>query len=141
MIKIPYSRQLRMSEDKGARFKQWLESGEGHVHPLTFSQRELWEASPAPPADVSNHICCVINVRGLISPEDCIASMQRVVNRQEVLRLSILPGKNGPVQLIRTRSEPVMRFRDIPSNSSAQAIEELSLGTFYEPFDLVQCPL
>jgi hypothetical protein len=67
--------------------------------------------------------------------------MQRVVNRQEVLRLSVLPGKNGPVQLIRTQREPVMRFRDIPSNSSAQAIEELALGIFYEPFDLVQCPL
>jgi hypothetical protein len=67
--------------------------------------------------------------------------MQRVVNRQEVLRLSVLPGKNGPVQLIRTQREPVMRFRDIPSNSSAQAIEELAFGIFYEPFDLVQGPL
>ncbi len=55
--------------------------------------------------------------------------------------IPILPGKNGPVQLIRARAEPVMRFRDIPSNSSAQAIEELALGIFYEPFDLVQGPL
>src|SRR6266404_4575313 len=130
-----------MSEDKRVRFKQWLESGEARLHPLTFSQRELWEASPTPAADASNHICCVINVRGQISPEDSIASVQRVVNRQEVLRLSVLPGKNGPVQLIRTQREPVMRFRDIPSNSSAQAIEELALGIFYEPFNLVQGPL
>ena len=130
-----------MLDDKRARFKQWLANGEACLHPLTFPQRELWETSIAPPVDVSNHICCVINVRGLISPEDCMASMQRVVNRQEVLRLSVLPGKNGPVQLIRTQREPVMRFRDIPSNSSAQAIEELALGIFYEPFDLVQGPL
>ncbi len=130
-----------MADDKRTRFKQWLANGEACLHPLTFPQRELWETSLAPPADVSNHICCVINVRGLISPEDCVASMQRVVNRQEVLRLSVLPGKNGPVQLIRTEREPVMRFRDIPSNSSAQAIEELALGIFYEPFDLVQGPL
>src|SRR6516165_2286434 len=99
-----------MSEDKGARFKTWLESCEARLHPLTFPQRELWETSPAPPDDVSNHICCVINVRGLISPEDCVASVQRVVNRQEVLRLSFLPGKCGPVQLIRKQSEPAMRF-------------------------------
>jgi Condensation domain len=90
---------------------------------------------------VSNHICCMINVRGLISPEDCVASFQRVVNRQEVLRLSFLPGKSGPVQLIRSRSEPVMRFRDVPSNTPPQEIEELALQTFYEPFDLVQGPL
>ena len=130
-----------MSEDKQTRFKQWLESGEARLYPLTFSQRELWETSPASPADVSNHICCVINVRGLISPDDCIASVQRVVNRQEVLRLSFLPGKNGPVQLIRSRSEPVMRFRDVPSNTPPEEIEELALQTFYEPFDLVQGPI
>src|SRR6516165_6638900 len=130
-----------MSENKRARFKQWLESGEARLHPLTFSQRELWETSPAPAADVSNHICCVINVRGQISPEDCVASVQRVVNRQGVLRLSILPGKNGPVQLIRKQSEPAMRFRDLPSNTRAEEIEELALETFYKPFDLVQGPL
>ena len=130
-----------MSDAKHVRFKQWLESGEARLHPLTLPQRELWETSPAPAADVSNHICCVINVRGLISPEDCVASLQRVVNRQEVLRLSILPGKNGPVQLIRARTEPVMRFRDISPQTSAEKIEELALETFSEPFDLVQGPL
>src|SRR6266536_3401805 len=134
-------RQVRMSEDKRARFKQWLESGEACLHPLTLPQRELWETSPAPAGDVSNHICCVINVRGLIAPEDCVASLQRVVDRQEVLRLSILPGKSGPVQLIRTRAEPVMRFRDISPQTPAEKIEELALQTFSEPFDLVQGPL
>jgi hypothetical protein len=130
-----------MSEDNRTRLKKWLESGEARLCPLTLSQRELWEASPAAPADISNHICCFINVRGLISPEDCVASFQRVVNRQEVLRLSFLPGKSGPVQLIRSRREPVMRFRDIPSNTSSEEIEQLALQIFHEPFDLVQGPL
>jgi len=130
-----------MSEDKRARFKQWLETGEARLHPLTFSQRELWEASPAPPGDVSNHICCVINVRGPITPDDYVASIQQVVNRQEALRLSILPGKDGPVQLIRTRSEPVMRFRDVSPQTRPEEMEELALHTFHQPFDLVQGPL
>ena len=130
-----------MSEAKRTRFKEWLESGEASLHPLTFPQRELWEASPTAAADVSNHICCVINVRGQISPEDCVASVQRVVNRQEVLRLSVLPGKNGPVQLIRRQSEPVMQFRDLPSDTRPEEIEEHALSTFYEPFDLIQGPL
>src|SRR5215210_4901334 len=122
-----------MSDDKRARLQQWLESGDASVHPLTFPQRELWETSPAPPGDVSNHICCVINVRGLISPQDYNASVQRVVNRQEVLRLSFLPGKNGPIQLIRKGSEPVLRFRDVPSNASPNAIEDLARTSFHEP--------
>jgi hypothetical protein len=130
-----------MSETKRARFKKWLESGEARLCLLTFSQRELWEASSAPVGDVSNHICCIINVWGQISPEDCVASVQRVVNRQEVLRLSVLPGKDGPVQLIRTRSEPVVQFRDLPKQTRPEEIEELALRTFYEPFDLIQGPL
>ena len=130
-----------MSEDSRARFKKWLESGEASLHPLTLSQRELWEASPAPAADVSNHICCFINVRGQISPEDCVKSVQRVVDRQEVLRLSFLPGKTGPVQLIRSRGEPVIKVRDIPSDTRPEEVEQLALQTFHQPFDLVQGPL
>ncbi|MFL6583689.1 MAG: condensation domain-containing protein [Chthoniobacterales bacterium] len=141
MSKILCSKQLRMSDAKQARFKQWIASGEAQLHPVTFSQRELWEASPAAPSNVSNHICCVINVRGQISPEDCVTALQRVVDRQEVLRLSLLPGKNGPVQLIRRRGEPVIRFRDIPPQTPPEQLEELALQTFSEPFDLVQGPL
>ncbi len=130
-----------MSDAKQARLKRWLASGEAQLHPLTFSQRELWETSPAPPSDVSNHICCVIDLRGPISQEDSLASVQRVVDRQEVLRLSFLPGKSGPLQLIRKQSEPVMRFRDVSPEASAETIEELALETFTQPFDLVRGPL
>jgi hypothetical protein len=57
------------------------------------------------------------------------------------LRLSFLPGKNGPVQLIRKRSEPVIRFRDISPQISAAELEERELETFSQPFDLLQGPL
>jgi hypothetical protein len=130
-----------MSEGKQARLKQWIESGDAQLHPMTFPQRELWETSPAPPSDVSNHICCVLHIGGLISEEDSLAIFQRVVDRQEVLRLSFLPGKNGPLQLIRKRSKPVMRFRDISPQISAGELEELELQTFSQPFDLLQGPL
>jgi hypothetical protein len=130
-----------MSDAKRDRLKQWLESGAAQLHPLTLSQRELWEASPAPPADCSNNICCVIDVRGLITPEDCIAAHQRVIDRQDVLRLSFLPGKNGPVQLVRQHAEPVVRYRDVSPTLSKEQMEELALETFLAPFDLLQGPL
>jgi Condensation domain len=130
-----------MSEEKRDRFRRWLENGEAQLHPLTFPQRELWEASPAPPTDVSNHICCIINARGVMSERDCIASLQRVVDRQEVLRLSFLPGKNGPIQLVRKQSEATINFRDVSPKTKPEEIEELALQTFYKPFDLVQGPL
>jgi hypothetical protein len=130
-----------MSEGKRARFKQWIESGEAQLCPLTFSQRELWDTSAAPLSDVSNHICSVLHIRGLISQEDALATLQRVVDRQEVLRLSFLPGKNGPMQLIRQRSQPAMRFRDISPQTTEDEMEALALETFSEPFNLLQGPL
>ena len=73
------------------------------LQPLTFPQRELWETSPVPVGDMANHICCVIEVRGKATAEDCTAAVQRVVQRQEALRVSFLPGKDRPLQMIRER--------------------------------------
>ena len=131
-----------MSDSKRARLKEWLESGEARLQPLAFPQRELWEASPVPAADLSNHICCVIHVQGLISPQDCEAAIARVVERQEALRISFLPGKSGPVQMIRKNGEVNFRVRDLSSaEGQPDAIEELAREVFDEPFDLVQGPL
>src|SRR4051812_16311807 len=140
-MKILCWRQPPMSDAKRARLKQWIESGEAQLHPLTFSQRELWETSPAPVSDVSNHICCILELRGKITEKESLATVQHVVDRQEVLRLSILPGKSGPLQLIRKHREPVMTFRDVPSRLPSEGMEELALETFSKPFDLVQGPL
>jgi hypothetical protein len=124
------------------RLKSWLESGAARVHPLTFPQRELWEASAAPPDDASNHICTFMEVRGEITNEECVAAMQRVVDRHEALRLSILPGKDGPLQLIRTTGAPAMEFHDVPaSGQRPEALEERMRAVFEKPFDLLQGPL
>jgi hypothetical protein len=131
-----------MSDDKRARLRQWLESGEASLHPLTFPQRELWETSPVPIADPANHICCLIHVRGPITPEDCRTSIQQVIQRQEALRLSILPGKERPLQMVRRSGEANFHFRDLTeAEGQPEAIEELAGEVFRMPFDLVQGPL
>src|SRR4030095_7127163 len=131
-----------MSGDKRALLKQWLESGKAQLQPLTFPQRELWENSPFPVADMANHICCLINVRGAITPQECERAIQRVVERQEALRISFLPGKDRPVQMVRENGETRFRFRQVsPSKSDSEQIEELAREVFCVPFDLVQGPL
>src|ERR1700677_4390009 len=131
-----------MAEDKRALLKRWLANGEISLHPLTFPQRELWETSPVTVSDSANHIYCLIDLRGVITRQASEAAIQRVVERQEVLRLSFLPGKERPVQMIRQTGLPNFRFRDL---SAAQAreeeIEELAEQICSEPFDLVQGPL
>jgi len=56
-----------MAPDNRERLKQWLASGEIHLQPLTFPQRELWESAPVPAGDASNNICAMIHVRGLLT--------------------------------------------------------------------------
>jgi hypothetical protein len=129
-----------MPVDQRARLKQWLDSGEGQLHPLTYPQRELWEVSPVAVEDNANHICCLIDVHGLLTEREARAAIQRVVDRQEVLRLSILPGKERPLQMIRKNCGINFDFREI-SDARPEAIEELTVEIFREPFDLVQGPL
>src|SRR5262245_28828537 len=102
-----------MSVDKRARLKQWLDSGEITLQPLTFPQRELWEASPVPVGDMANHICCVIRIRGAIAMEDSRSAIQRVLERQDALRVSFLPGKDRSVQMIRRSGEASFRYTEL----------------------------
>src|SRR6266404_3135671 len=131
-----------MSSDPRARLKQWIESGEARLYPLTFPQRELWEASPVPVTDAANHIGCFIEVQGLLTERDCRAAIQRVVDRQEVLRLSVLPGKERPLQMVRKNFEANVIFRELAATDRRpERIEELAAEIFREPFNLVQGPL
>lgn len=131
-----------MSDDKRAILKQWLASGKATLQPLTFPQRELWESSPVPVADMANHICSLIDIHGTITPQACEAALKSVVERQEVLRLSFLPGKERALQMIRQSSEPNFHFRELTAaQRKDEAIEELATEIFSEPFDLVQGPL
>ena len=131
-----------MFEDRRTRLKRWLESEEIKLQPLTFPQRELWEASPIPASHPSNHICAFIEVRGLLAPEDCEAATQRVVERQEVMRLSLLPGKDQPVQMIRARARAAIRFAQFPAaDCRREGLENAMREVFHEPFDMVQGPL
>ena len=85
-----------MPLDPRAQFKAWLESGEARLQPVTLPQRELWENSPVPVADPANHICGLIEIKGPLTPEQCEVALQRVIERQEALRITFLPGKERP---------------------------------------------
>ena len=131
-----------MSGDKRARLKEWLQSGSVRLQPLTLPQRELWEAAPVPVGDVSNHICCLIKVRGAITAKDVEASIRRVSQHQEVLRSSFLPGRDGPLQMIRDTKDISFHARELaPEESSTEAVENIAKEVFHAPFDMVQGPL
>ena len=127
-----------MSTDKRALLKQKLASGEIRLQPLTFPQRELWETSPVPVGDKANHICCLIDVRGKIVVEHVKAALRQVVQRQEALRVSFLPGREQAVQMIRADSPVNFHSREL---TASESIDEIAREIFSEPFDLLQGPL
>lgn len=131
-----------MSQDNRARLKQWLESGEARLQPLTLPQRELWEASPVAAGDPANHICAYLHIGGHVTPEGSAAALQKVVDRQEVFRLSFLPGKDRSMQLIRRSGKPNLVMRDVPeAKGRPEVIDEMAQDIFYRPFDMVGGPL
>lgn len=124
------------------KLKEWLESGEIRLHPLSLPQRELWENSPVPVGDPANHICAFIEIGGAFTPEDCRTIIAKVVDRHEALRVSFLPGKDRTLEMIRTTAEPQFTFRELtPAESQPDALEEVLKETYRKPFDLVQGPL
>ena len=129
---------LRMAQDPRAQFKQWLESGEARLQPVSLPQRELWENSPVPVADPANHICGVIEIKGPITPEQSEDALQRVIERQEALRISFLPGKERPLQMIRATGTPLLGHREL---MAGDVLEDVMLETYQLPFDLLQGPL
>lgn len=131
-----------MQVDNRTRLKQWLESGEARLQPLGLSQRELWETSPVPVADPANHICSFIEIKGALTEKESEKAIQRVVDRQEALRISFLPGKERPLQLVRANGTANLRYRELSAEEKRpESLEELLKETYREPFDLVQGPI
>jgi hypothetical protein len=131
-----------MQDDNRARLKQWLESTGARLHPLGFPQRELWENSPVPVDSPANHICSLVEIRGALSEKQAVAVLQRVVDRQEVLRTSFLPGKEGPLQLVRSTAAANVQYREHSAPGlRPEALTDLALQSGFQPFDLVQGPL
>ena len=135
---FPFSTRTSVAQDPRAQFKQWLESGEARLQPVSFPQRELWENSPVPVADPANHICGFIEIKGPLTPEQCEAALQRVIERQEALRISFLPGKERPLQMIRATGTAVLGVREL---APGDLLEDVMQETFRQPFDLLQGPL
>jgi len=131
-----------METDARSRLKQWLASGQARLIPLTYPQRELWENSPVAPGDPANHVCSFFEVKGPITIEYCEAALRKVADRQEAMRTSFLPGKERPLQIVRSVGEAALRYRELsPSESGPEALDEAMAKGFREPFDMVRGPL
>lgn len=131
-----------MEIDARIKLKEWVAAGRARLEPLSFPQRELWEASAVPPDDASNNICCFLDIRGPLTRAMCTEALGHVVKRQEVLRTTFLPGKERPLQIVRAEADPVLSYRELPQSVAGdqQVLEEMQ-DCFSRPIDLLRGPL
>lgn len=131
-----------MHKDSKKQLQDLVASGQVRLVPMAFPQRELWETSPVPPESPANHIRSFIDLTGPLTPDLCRDAMRMVVARQEAMRTSFLPGKDRPVQMIRSQSEPAIEYRELqdPSTGDDEIIASMEEG-FRRPFDLLRGPL
>ncbi|HEX6566311.1 MAG TPA: condensation domain-containing protein [Chthoniobacterales bacterium] len=122
-----------------AALEQWMLNGNATFHPLTFPQRELWEASPIPVTDPANHISCLIEIKGDVVPEACEMALRRVAERQEALRIAFIQGKKRPVQMVRKNSDVNFQYvTPSASQTTDEAVEEAATRVAGKPFDLLR---
>lgn len=131
-----------MEADPRAKLKEWLSAGKARLEPLSFPQRELWEASAIPAGDPSNNICCFLDIRGPLTPAMCTEALGHVIKRQDVLRTTFLPGKDRPLQVVRAEADPVLTYRELPlySSGDGHVVGEMK-ECFDRPIDLLRGPL
>lgn len=131
-----------MENGARAKLKALLAGGQASLEPLSFPQRELWEASAVPPGDASHNICCYIDIRGPLTRAMCAEALSLVVGRHDALRTTFLPGKEQAFQFVRASAEPVFTYREL---SEDEAREENLPGAMAEgfgrPMDLLRGPL
>ncbi len=131
-----------MEADPRAKLKEWLSAGKARLEPLSFPQRELWEASAVPPGDASNNICCFLDIRGPLTHAMCTEALGHVIKRHDVLRTTFLPGKERPLQVVRAEADPVLSFRELaPSSCTDERIRGEMEEFFVRPIDLLRGPL
>jgi hypothetical protein len=131
-----------MEADPRAKLKEWLSAGKARLEPLSFPQRELWEASAVPPGDASNNICCFLDIRGPLTPSMCTGALGQVIKRHDVLRTTFLPGKERPLQVVRAEAEPALSFRELPTSACRDDQLAGEMAEFFaRPIDLLRGPL
>ncbi|MFM8808461.1 MAG: condensation domain-containing protein, partial [Chthoniobacterales bacterium] len=131
-----------MESDARTKLKEWIAAGKARLEPLSFAQRELWEASSVPPGDASHNICCFLDIRGPLTRAMCTEALGHVIKRQEALRTTFVPGKERTLQVVRAGVDPVLSYRELPASSSGDEhiVAEMH-ECFARPIDLLRGPL
>src|SRR5262245_6467920 len=129
------------ADEKRAMLAQLLrkKAGASRSFPLSFGQQRLWFLDQMVPGLAAYNVPLAARLVGALDVDVFAESLNRLVQRQDVLRTTFAAGPDGaPLQVVApsmSLSLPVTNVDDEP------AIQRLATEEAQRPFDLVRGPL
>ena len=113
--------------------------------PLSFSQERLWFIERLSPGSPAYNLHTTLRLTGPLDPDALHRSVQRLVDRHDVLRTTFHAGPDGtPFQRVTGELQvglPVTDLTALPPDRRSDAARDLLAAWADEPFDLENGPL
>ncbi|WKB55581.1 non-ribosomal peptide synthetase [Eleftheria terrae] len=132
------------SETQATALPPLVPSERPEAIPLSFAQQRLWLAAQlGKEASAAYHMPIGLRLRGRLDEPALQATLDRIVQRHEVLRTHFERVDDRPVQRIGATARFALAFQDLPVEAGQRdaVIEHWSRVEAREPFDLGRGPL
>jgi len=112
--------------------------------PLSFAQERLWFFDQLEPGNPFYNLCGAVRVTGQLNAEALRQSIEKIIERHEVLRTAFAAVEGQPIQVVAAAGDWTLPLIDLSSRSpdDRQAeVQRLSASSARDPFDLGQSSL
>lgn len=112
--------------------------------PLSFSQQRLWFLDQLEPGNPIYNIPSAVRLSGQLNFDILKKSINEVVRRHEILRVSFTNVNGQPMQVVKPELNlplPIIDLQDTPSEKVWEKVAELAIKEAREPFQLTSGPL
>src|SRR5579864_3397021 len=118
--------------------------GRTKVYPLSYGQQRLWFLDQLEPGSTAYNVPLAVRLRGELKAAAVRKSLEKIVQRHEVLRTRFETHQGQPVQVIEEPGPLAMPVWDIsqePEEEREAKARELAAEEAVRPFDLERGPL
>jgi amino acid adenylation domain-containing protein len=121
-----------------------LPADRGRDVPLSFAQQRLWFLDKLDPQNPAYNISWTMRISGPLNVRALECSLQRIVERHEVLRSRFATSREQPVQIADVAANIELAVQDLaslPQSERETRATELVVEEAHRPFDLGRGPL
>ena len=108
-----------------------------NIHPVSFAQARLWFLDRLQTGNPAYNISFAVRIEGKLEVKFLEASVNKVIDRHEILRTSFSTSGGKPVQVIHPNLKATLSLVDV----LAAEVKSITTREHQQPFDLTQLPL